>query len=351
MPTDRRSFVKAGGVAAVAGITGLAGCSGDFLGGGGGGGSKNWQYDPAALVQTQNRFYGSMDYSQFYSMRDELPNSEETFQVDEDSPIKPEDIDDATGVGGAAIDLMGETATMFGSFAITGSFDKGTLEGEIESDGEANRTGEYSGYTLYENADDPTNSVGSSSSSATVGVGDDAMIIGFVGAEGTDPSITGEDAVREAIDASNGDADLLKDNSSNVRTLKDTISGKTMEVGGEIDPEIVDQIVGSGLSAQEAQFVEGARGGGFGMDVGSSTTTMEMVALYQDAQTAEDTGLKELIELGAQNATEEPGIDEVTAEYDGAAVVVTIKGDTQTIFEESSGFGGSNFDVAPVPQP
>ncbi len=356
MATDRRSFVKGGGIAALIGITGLAGCQGNIFGGGDGGSgtksvNKDWQYDPATETETKNRYYGSMDYGQMYDMRDQLPESyKENFEVNEDAPIDPSQVELITGVGGAKMDVQASSYTFFGSAGLLGSFEKSAIESEIESEGEAEQSGTYENFTLYTNVESTTNAVGSvpTSASATVGVGPGALLIGAGSSTGDSLPVSGEDSVKAMIDASNGNRALIEDNSSHVSQLKNNLGGKSMEIGGEIDPELVELFTSTPSGQQYSQFVTGIRAAGMGIDLGAETTTTTMIAVYKSASAAESSRLVELAKLAGDQASQDSGIKDLTAEYKGASAVITLKADTKTMLEQGSSVGGSNFNVAPT---
>jgi hypothetical protein len=349
METSRRSVLKAGGTAALLSVTSLAGCSGIL--GGGNVSPADYQYDPATLVETQNRFFGLADYAGLYEARENFPEStQESFESSEDTPVNPEDIETMVGVGGAQISMSGSGGgAFFGSLGVLGSFDKSTIEESIQSEDDAQQSGEYEGFTLYENTgSESSNVVGGvpTDSTATAAAGDGAVIIGFAAADGEgEPSVTGDQAARTMIDAGNGDAELLNDNSDYASSLRDRIGDSSVMMGGEVDPGLVEMATQAG--GMQTDFVNGIRAGGFGMTVDGETTTMSAVGIYTDSQAAEDSGVVELVDFASDQAVDEnPDIDSVDAEYDGNAVVVSVEGQTQTIFDQGMGGGaGGGFDV------
>lgn len=337
---DRRSFMKASGVAATLGVTALAGCNG-FLGGGGSG-AANWQYDPAALSDTQTRFFGSMQYGDLYEMRDELPSSmDSSFETDESSSVSPEDLDILTGVGGGQLSMETETGAFFGSMAVTGSFDTDALASEIESEGEATQTGEYEGYTLYEGANFDEGMPGQSmpgqpdmSMSATFALSEEALVFGVTVDQSGDLNVDGQETVETMIDAEAGNAQRLAANSDHVSELNDKIGGSTMAVGGEVDSTLVEayqQDAGAGMGSQ---VLNGLRAGGFGADITPDTTTYDFAIVYEDSGAADDSGIVGLVNMMGQQASESEEINEIDANQDGATVVVTIEGDTQALLDQ-----------------
>jgi hypothetical protein len=338
MEQNRRSFLKTSGLVAALSVTGLAGCTGDLLGDGSG--SGDWKYDPTVLADVGNKFFGEMDYGQIYENRESLPESTSSnFEMDSDFPVEASDIDTVTGVGGARISLQDDSGGAFGSAAIAGSWDKSTMVDQIESEGEAQKAGEYEGFTLYENPESAGEGFSSgfnSQGSGMMGIGDGAMIIGLEMSEGTDLGVTGEETVTTMVDASNGSADLLFDNSQYSGQLNDEIPGSSMIVGGEVDPELVSRAAQEADTTQ-AQYIEGMRAGGFGASIEGETTTFTVAMIYESAERAEDTGIKGLVNgFGAQLEEQQEGLETLNGEYRDSAVVITVTGDTQTIFEEGT---------------
>jgi hypothetical protein len=350
METTRRSVLRAGGVAAVLSATGLAGCSG--LLGGGSSGPSDYQYDPGSLQETQTQMFGSADYAGLYEARENFPEStRQSFESGGDSPVDPADIETMTGVGGAELSMSSGPGTVFGSFGVLGAFERGTIEESIQSEGNAEQTGEYEGFTLYENAGSASpNAIGgvTADTTTTAAVGDGVLVVGFAAAGGGgDAGVTGDQAARTMIDAGNGNAELLRSNSDYATQLDDRLGDSSVVVGGEVDAGLVEAAT-QGTSGMRGQLISGLRAGGFGMRVDGETTTMNAVAIYTDAESAEQSGVKELVDLGSQQAVDgNPGLDSVSASYDGSAVVVTVEGDTRTIFEQGPAGGpGTGFDVS-----
>lgn len=338
MQTDRRSVLKAGGVLAALGMTGLAGCSGIL--GGGDSAPADYRYDPSVLAETENKFFGSVDYAGLYKQRENLPeSSRESFESAEDSPVPPEDIDSFTGVGGAQITIEGSSsATSFGSVALLGSFGADALQTDLTDDG-AEQVGEYEGFTLYENAGDSSpGDIAGGDTAAVAAVRDGVAIFGGAGSSGeASTPVTARQATETMIDAGNGDADRLEPNSERAKQLTDRLGESNVMAGGQVDPALVETAMQMSQGGAQTQFIEGIRAGGFGMTVDGATTTMNVVVLYTDAETAENSGVQELADLASRQAVENnPGLDSVESEYDGNAAVVTVEGETETIFEEGS---------------
>jgi hypothetical protein len=358
MDTNRRSVLKASGIAALIGSTGLAGCSGGLLGGGGGGGVESWQYDPAELAQTGNKFFGSMDIGGLYEARQSLPEGTRS-AVDQaenaDSPIKPSELDTASGVAGAQVPTGGSNtgisvtgqpqmaagASTFGSMVITGSFSKSTVTDAAAEDGETQEIGSYQGYTLYETAD-PSSVGGSaggavpSDQSATVGVGEGAVVVGA--AQSGESGVTGRQTVEAMIDANGGNAPRLAGDT--VGTLRSKLGTATLRFGAVVDPALVETATAT-MSGQQAQFVQGMRGAGGSMTLEGETTTFQGVVTYESGSRAQDTGITGLVNAFGSSLTQEQGINSVDAATEGASVVITVEGDTQTLIEQgTSGAAG-----------
>jgi hypothetical protein len=335
MDTDRRSVLKASGVAALLSTTGLAGCSGLL---GGGGGTTNWQYDPGTLRETESKFFGAADLAGLYEARQQLPD-DVTGGVEntENSPINPEDLERASGVGGLTIPMSSESSSEgFGSFAITGSFSASDITDEVEQSEDAQSAGEYEGYSLWENAGESVSAGGmTGDSSGVIGIRDGTMVVGAAGTNEGAASVTGEQAAKTMIDAGNGETELLANNNEFVQTLSDNLGSGTMQFGGTVDPALIEAFAGMGGSG--SQFTNGFRAGGVDMAINGETTTITGVGVYEDAEAAEATGIKTIIDGFSEELTNQEGFNSVEAEYSGSAVVMTIEGDTQTLFEQGAG--------------
>jgi hypothetical protein len=344
MDTDRRTVLKASGIAALVGSTGLAGCSGGLLGGDGGSGSsgpESWQYDPSLLGDASNAFFGSMDYATIYENREFFPEDTRSSleQTDSSTPVDPEDIDYLSGVGGGSVSMMDNSGSGAGSVAVAGSFDQGALTDQIESEGDATQVGEYEGYTLYEDTSVGQEMGPDASGSATVGVSDSALVAGFAFASGTSTSSSGRDAVETAIDSSNGTADPLRGNNEYATTVADNIGDATASFGGVGDPDLIDQY--SAMAGSQTQtYVDGMRAGGFGMALEGETTTFTVVLAYESSQAARDTGLADLVTGFSSQMEEEEGINDVSGEQNDDAVVITVEGDTLTLLQQANQTSG-----------
>ena len=261
---DRRSFMKASGVAAALGVTGLAGCSGIL---GSSSGASNWQYDPATLAETQTRFFGSMQYGNLYSMRDELPGTMgENFEVDTQSPINPEDIDLLTGVGGGQISMQTGSGAFFGSVALTGSYDVDAISSQMMSEGSVQENGEYEGYTLYSgtnlNQQVPGDQMPTGTdATATAALSEEAMVLGVTVSQSGSLDVSGQDTVETMIDAKAGNAPRIDANSKYAKKLHNKLGGATMVVGGEVDGALDEHAVDGVPLQVHPEDVLGGRAG------------------------------------------------------------------------------------------
>jgi hypothetical protein len=345
MDTDRRTVLKASGIAALVGSTGLAGCSGGLLGDNGGSGSsgpESWQYAPSLLGEASNAFFGSMDYATIYENREFFPEDTRSSleQTDSSTPVSPEDIDFLSGVGGGSVSMMDSSGSGAGSVAVVGSFDQAAVTDQIESQDDASQVGEYEGYTLYESSSVGQQMGPNASGSATVGVSDGAVVAGFAFASGTSTSSSGQDAVETAIDSSNGNADPLRGNNQYATTVSDNIGDATARFGGVGDPQLIDQFA-STAGTQTQTYIDGMRAGGFGMALQGETTTFTVVLAYESAQAASDTGLADLVSgFGPQIEEQQDGINDVSASTNDNAVTITVKGDTLTLLQQANQTGG-----------
>lgn len=345
MQTDRRTFLKASGMAAVLAATGLAGC------GDGGTNSGDWIYDPTEVADVPNVAFGSMAYGTLYDNRDQLPASmQENFETDPDSPLEPADIDDMAGVGGGDVSADMQTAGAFGSLAITGDIPRSELEDEMESEGSAASAGSYEDHSMYTVSDLP-NSVGGVpgsgqfQGSGAVAVGDDAMLAGFAYSQGMDLGATGESAVRTMIDSSAGNAGRLSATSGPAQRVQDRLGDDMLIMGAEVDPELVSLAGELGGGGMAAQILAGLRGGGLGASVDGDTSTYRFVAVYESEQAATDAGIADFVSGMSSQVEDQEGVDSVDATQDGDLVEITLTGDTQTLAEQGAG-AGPMLDVA-----
>jgi hypothetical protein len=349
MNTDRRTVLKAGGVAALLGATGLAGCSGDLLGGGDDGGAATggpevWQYDPGLLGSAPNAVFGSMDYATFYENREYLP--EETRrsieQTSSSSPVGPEDIDYVSGVGGMDVSVdagMGGSGSGSGagSMAVSGSFDQSTIASQMEEEGgsEVNQVGTYEGYGLYEVENMDQQFGPDATGTATIGIGNGALVVGFAFAAGTTGSATGRQAVETAIDSSEGNARRLRGSNEYATSVANAVGDATVQVGGVGDPELVDQYVRM-VGSNVEPYVQGIRAGGLGMTLQGETTTFTGALTYESGQAAEDSGIAALVQGFSSQVEQEDGINSVDSNRSGNTVTITVAGDTQTLFQQAN---------------
>ena len=361
MAPTRRTFLQSSGLAAALGVSGLAGCNSLLGDDAAGGAFGDWQYDPSVLTATPNVVFGGMNYGQFYEMRDELPPSmQESFEVDqsEDSPVSPEDFEQIVGVAGGDIQPpqqggmgMGSMG-LVGSVAITGSFDRQALVDEVESEGEVSQSGEYEGYAVYEVPDfgeTPMGGVGQDyDGTATVGVGDSAVVAGLSMAQGGEVDASGRAAAETMIDASAGNADRLSATTGPAQNVQGRVNDMLMAVGAEVDPDLVgfyQEQMGMTMG-QMSSMLNGLRAGGLGADVDPETTSYKFVLVYESASAAEESGITEIFdEESASQYEEQEGIESVSVSQDGEAIVAEIAGDTQTLLEDGGPTG--SFSVAP----
>lgn len=352
METTRREFVAASGLAAVLGTTGLAGCSG-FLGGGGSSSIESWQYDPTTLADTPNVLFGSMQYGQLYDIRDQLPPSaRDSFSIDQEaSPLQAEDIDTMVGVGSGDVAQQMQSMSFFGSFAVTGSFDRQAMVDEIESDGDVTSAGEYEGYAMYdvpELSEAPMGGMGQTTAydgSATIGVSESAMVFGVSVAQNSDLGVDGTQAAETMIDAGAGNAEQLSASSGPAQDLQSRINDKHMAVGAELDPELVEMaqmlagMGAGGAGGGGAAMLAGMRAGGFGADITADTTTYSFVLIYESAGSAEEAGVADIVDGMSSRMEEQPAVDSVSSSQDGAAVTIEIAGDTEQLLEQGPAAG------------
>lgn len=98
------------------------------------------------------------------------------------------------------------------------------------------------------------------------------------------------------------------------------------------------------VSVMMEAWVEDLRAGAIGGTINTDETgsgdeqgktTMKTFLTYSTADAAKQTGIVQLVNA-AGNSADMDGFDEVKARYEGKSIVVTVKGDTEKLFEEST---------------
>lgn len=358
MHTDRRTFVKAGGLAAVLGTTGLAGCN-LFGDGGGAAAGQSWQYDPATLGPSPNVAFAGIDYATLYENREDLPDSmADSFQQPQDVPIRPEDVDQLVGVAGGEVVLnTGSSADFqrllaFGSTALTGDLPREDIAADLESRAGASQVGEYEGYTLYES---PIGGAGVANpqfdGSGVTALRDDAVVAGVGLYRNADTTVSGRQAAEQMIDASAGDVRRLDETDGTASDLQGRVGDGTVSTGVAVDPNLVAtaEDAGGDVGGEiggTSQFVSGFRGGGLGADVDGGTADLSLVLVYESGSRARDSGVVSIVRALKPEYESQSGIEEVSASRDGAVITATIRGDPQAIAEQGQS-AATVLDVAP----
>lgn len=346
MQTTRRSVLRASGMVAVLGATGLAGCGG-ILDGGSADSPGDWVYDPAVVASSPTVFFGSMTYGAIYEMRDDLPESvQPTFEEDPDSPIQQSDIENVALVGGGEVEADGQSGGAFGSGVVTGSVPRSELESDLESDDSVESAGSYEGYSLYEATDLQDELGGMPGSqqvngSGTVAVGDSAVLAGFSFAQNVNTSATGDAAVRTMIDASTGGARRLSETSGPAREVQSRVGDDMISLGASVSADIVDasEDFGPGGEIQD-QLLGGLRAGGAGVDLAGQTATMTGVLVYESEGRASDSQVVDIVSGASGNLEGREGIETVEANRDGAVIVVSVEGDLEALAQTGMQTGG-----------
>lgn len=384
MDTNRRSVLKASGIAALFGATGLAGCSGVV----GGDSPADWQYDPSILTEARSKFYGSVEYTDLWAQRDKLPPSvrqgldriEETDRF----PFAPSDLGYSSGVGGFSVVTSAGIPALFTSTATTGSFTAEEIQETVSmslgislSDNPlVEAAGSHGGYTIYRmrspgegggggtGSGDSAEPAGLSSPSmgdAAFGIDDGAVVAGNAASFGPG-GITAEQTVRMMIDAGGGGGvPSVQASNEHLQGISGRIGGDTFRVAASFDPAAVTLVTTlnsaalslfsgllgtfdpTGASAAATSVAEDVldvvydnlRGIGLGVDVGDETTTITFVLSYNWADSARSTGLVQIFDLAGTEAETSPAIDSFDAEYDGREIVVEATGPTERFVGEA----------------
>lgn len=339
MALSRRSLLRAGGLAAVLGTTGLAGCSG-ALSGGGGRSPGDWQFDPGIHTDSANVFFGTADYAGLYEHRTHLPAStRETLETSSAVPLESEQIETVTGVGAVQFSSLDGSRTTFGSVVILGSFDRADAEQLVETQGSPEASRQHRAFTLYEGVDGqeagglrgvpggPT-----PFTMTAVAVGDGAMVVGASVVRGRNSGmVLARDVAATTIDAATGNAPRLQARNRRARRLAELVEDPTLAVGLQADPELLARTQQAASGIQE-RLLAGLRGAGFGMAIDGASTTQTLVGFYEDSDTAAATDAVELVD--GMQVTQREAVERVDATVDGDAVVVTVTGNTRGLLTD-----------------
>jgi hypothetical protein len=143
-----------------------------------------------------------------------------------------------------------------------------------------------------------------------------------------------EPIVEATVDAGAGEGTRLSEADDRVRRLADLTGDATVTAGARVAP---DQLAGyRQADGPVGTLATGLRAGGVGLTVDGETSTLRLAGLYEDAASAEATDAVELVEGFAAQASDRAGIEEVEATDDGAAVVVTVTGETRALLDRSA---------------
>lgn len=354
MQTTRRSVLRASGMAAVLGATGLAGCGGLLDGDQSGTSAGEWLYDPAVLASAPNVFFGSMDYGTLYEMRDQLPApATSLFEPAPDSPIQPAEIESLAAVGGGEVATDGQAGAVFGSGVLTGPIPREELEGELEAEESVESAGTYEGYSLFRGVDLQAE-VGELPGSQDVdrsivaAVGDSAALGGVSLAQGVEQPASGEAAVQTMIDTATGDVRKLAETSGPARTVQERVGHAMVSVGAGVDSTLVEASDAAGLAGDlQSQLLSGLEGGGAGVDLDGQRATLTGVLVYESEQRATDTRIVNIVDGASGNLEGREGIETVAASQDGSSIVLTLAGDIQALFETGMETGPTFAQPAP----
>jgi hypothetical protein len=346
MKTTRRSVLRASGMAAVLGATGLAGCGG-LLDGGGDGTVNDWVYDPNVVASSPTVFFGSIAYGAIYEMREDLPQAVQSgFESDAEVPIQPADVENAAVVGGGEVGPDGDAGTAFGSGVLTGSIPRRELESELESNDSVEAAGSYEGYSLYEGTDLQEQFGGMPGAapvdvSGTAAVGDSAVLGGASLAQNMETSATGEAAVQTMIDAANGAARRLSTTDGPAREVQSRVGDDMIAMGASVDADVVDvgEDFGPGGEFQQ-QLLAGLRAGGAGVDLDGETGTLTGVLVYESDRRATESRVVDIVNGASGNLEGREGIERVDASQEGAVIVVTVEGNLEALAQTGMQNGG-----------
>lgn len=351
MELGRRVFLKlAGGAAATAG--GYAGY--EEVNGG------KWLFDPGTLTAARNKFFGLVDYSTLYDVVEEY--SDESLD-DVETPsgsLDPADLDQFAGVG--SVSISGDNGVPTGVFggAVSGSYEADIIEGPAAESSEIEEAGTAGGYNLWttEVPEEDSSELSLQPETVALGTRNGATVGGAVRAP--EANIESTDAVRKMVSAKKGSvghARYLTEDGSYDAIRSQFDSNPTFLFGAIVDPALmtlstaINEIVlgfASGAAGPAGgvvdavnvlvqEWFEELQAGAVGatMDTDSEMTTMKMFLTYSTPSDAEATGIVQLVNAASASADSD-GVSEFDARYQGKSVVVRIRAETETLFEEST---------------
>jgi molybdenum cofactor cytidylyltransferase len=126
---------------------------------------------------------------------------------------------------------------------------------------------------------------------------------------------------------------------------EERVGGEGSCVGAAVDPELVALAQQFGGGEVVGRLLAGLRGGGLGVDIDGKTSTYRVVAVYDSEESASDAGLADQVSQLGDRLERQEGIESVDATQDGAVVVITVTGDTETLARQGQG-AGTMFQVS-----
>lgn len=278
-PASRRSVLR--GTAAAIGAATLSGCSSvSILGDDGGSGSSytDWLFDPAE--RTDRVWFSAVRHADLLSF-DEL--SADRDRKVGDIPATSIDRELRVFTGSGPTDKVYE-----------GSFDADTIRSAYGLSGSSpyQRMDDYAGYERYSTGDP----------GAGLAIRDGTAIFAM------------PDLVERYVDAHGGDETRLVDAHDHVATVIDRLGeGHSISCSAKLDPAASDGLLEADeLAGGSAALVEGER------------TTITSVALFVDAESADESAIR-------RDVPDEPDVQDLTVETDGRVVTGTYTRDTSEL--------------------
>lgn len=343
MRLTRRSALRAGagGLVALLSSTALAGCS--AVGRGPSDTPRDWQFDTAAVSETQHRFFARVDHERLRANREHLPGSVRNSVEDASyTPLDSETAESVALTGGIQFgDYSTGSSLTFGSLVTLGSADRTALEDLVRTEGNPEAEREYRGLTLFESVDgqDADGLAGvpgddTPFTMAAAAVGDGVLAAGSVSVRGRNAGmILAEDVVESTVDAGTGEGRRLHETDEQAQRIVELLGDATVVAGFHAGPALFAQTRQAG--GRVADLVTGLRAGGVGVTVEGERTQLELVGVYEDAGAVSEANATDLFEAVSPDVVgpEHTGIDSLDADTEGEAIVVTIGGETRALLD------------------
>lgn len=348
---QRREFLRRGGlVAALAGATGLAGCTGeirDVVDGGGGssGDYQQWLYDPTTVLEDADyQGFTTMNVADVHEHEDDLP--EDVFDSLEDANdeltdygVDLESLGDVTGMGYGYPNTGEGQAIVGGSMVASGEFDVDAIADGIEEANESvpedrrlEEDGELDGHTLYTTAYEYEPYDGEAiTQSAALAVSSETVVM--AGMQSNDATARG--AAEAMLNAGSDGAGAWTNANGDAKAVLDELGDPTTASGFVWDQDLSDLVRGS-VDDSVTDVLSDLVAAGQGSQLQGETVESRYVLVYEEADDASKEAVEAFVEYARDENEAFERFEDPTYEQNGRTVVVTVTAETEALFETSS---------------